>query len=224
MTTIQGTNLNSLTATSASVTPHKSKSLGQDDFLKLMTTQMTHQDPSQPMSNGEFISQMAQFGTVSGIQSLQDSFSTFASSITDSQALQATNLVGRTVSTPGTQGVLSAGGNISGDINLATSSPDVKINITDSSGQVVQTMDLGSQGAGSTSFTWDGKNSNGVMVSPGVYGIQATSNINGTNTALVTDINSKVDSVSVGAGGSGVKVNLAGGLGSISVNQIKQII
>jgi flagellar basal-body rod modification protein FlgD len=208
-----------------SATPAKSTSLGQADFLKLMTTQMTHQDPSSPMTNGDFIAQMAQFGTVSGIQDLQKSFSTFANSITDSQALQATSLVGRTVSAPGTQGLLAVGSNITGDVNLSSSSPDVKVQITDSStGQVVQTLDLGAQAAGSVPFTWDGKNSNGVLASPGVYKVQATGDIAGANTALVTDINSKVDSVSVGANGSGVKVNLAGGLGSVNVNQIKQIL
>ena len=205
--------------------PPKSTSLGQADFLKLMTTQMTHQDPASPMTNGDFITQMAQFGTVSGIQSLQTSFSSFANSITDSQTLQATSLVGRQVSAPGTQGLLAVGGNITGDVNLTGSSPDVQVQVTDSTtGQIVQTVDLGAQAAGSIPFTWDGTSSNGVMASPGVYKIQATANIAGNNTALVTDINSTVDSVSVGTGGSGVKVNLAGGLGSINVNQIKQIL
>ena len=52
----------------------KKEELGQDQFLKLMTTQLQNQDPFKPMENGEFLSQMAQFGTVSGIQGLQDSF------------------------------------------------------------------------------------------------------------------------------------------------------
>ena len=56
----------------------KKKSLGQAEFLKLMTTQMTHQDPTKPMQNGEFLAQMAQFGTVNGIQDLQASFKDFA--------------------------------------------------------------------------------------------------------------------------------------------------
>ena len=42
-------------------------SLGQEDFLKLMTTQLQNQDPFAPMENGEFIAQMAQFSTVTGI-------------------------------------------------------------------------------------------------------------------------------------------------------------
>lgn len=220
-------NYSNLTVTpkKESATPPKSTSLGQADFLKLMTTQMTHQDPSSPMTNGDFITQMAQFGTVSGIQSLQNSFSSFASSITDSQALQATSLVGRQVAAPGTQGLLAVGGKITGDVNLSGSSPNVKVQITDSATkQVVQTVDLGAQETGTVPFTWDGLNSNGVMASPGVYNIEATATIDGTNTALQTDINSHVDSVSVGAGGTGVKVNLAGGLGSVNVNQIKQIL
>ncbi|MGZ5045063.1 MAG: flagellar hook assembly protein FlgD, partial [Methylobacter sp.] len=70
--TIQGAanNYSNLTTTSTPVvaTAAKKTTLGQADFLKLMTTQMTHQDPTKPMENTEFITQMAQFGTVSGIQ------------------------------------------------------------------------------------------------------------------------------------------------------------
>ncbi len=79
-------------------------------FLKLMTTQMTHQDPTKPMENGQFLTQIAQFGTVSGIQDLQKSFGDFANSINSSQALQATSLVGRYVSAPGTKGVVGSRG------------------------------------------------------------------------------------------------------------------
>lgn len=200
------------------------KSLGQADFLNLMSAQMTHQDPSQPMQNGEFITQMAQFGTVSGIQGLQSSFSSFANSINSGQALQATSLVGKQVVAPGTQGVLAAGGSITGDVNLSVSAPDVTLQITDSTGAVVNNVDLGAQAAGAVPFTWNGQNSSGNPAAPGIYNIQATANIGGTNTVLPTDISSKVSSVSIGAGGSGVTVNLAGGLPSVGVSQIKQIL
>ena len=48
--------------------------VGQDQFLELMITQLKNQDPMKPMDNGQFLSQMAQFGTVSGINDLQKSF------------------------------------------------------------------------------------------------------------------------------------------------------
>ena len=189
-----------------------------------MTTQMTHQDPSKPMENGEFITQMAQFGTVSGIQDLQKSFGEFSSSINSSQALQATSLVGRHVSAPSTKGMLEVGGDITGNINLTDSASNIKVAITNTTtGEVVQNLDLGEHSAGKVPFVWDGLNSNKVMASPGVYKIEATAYVDGKNTALETDINSKVDSVTMGSGSTGMKINLKG-LDSVDFNKIKQIL
>ena len=54
-------------------TPKTQKSsLGQEDFLKLMTTQLQNQDPFAPMDNGDFIAQMAQFSTVTGITEINN--------------------------------------------------------------------------------------------------------------------------------------------------------
>jgi flagellar basal-body rod modification protein FlgD len=207
-----------------STAPPKSTSLGQEQFLKLMTTQMTHQDPSNPMENGQFLTQIAQFGTVSGIQDLQKSFGDFADSITSSQALQATSLVGRQVSAPGTKGLLAVGGDISGKINLPDSSPNVNVKIIRSeTGEVVKEMELGAHSEGKVPFVWDGMNSQNVMANPGVYKVEATAYIDGKNTVLETDIDSLVDSVSMGSGANGLKVNLTG-LDSVNFNQIKQIL
>jgi flagellar basal-body rod modification protein FlgD len=225
---IQGTanNYNNLTVTpkKESTTPPKSTSLGQEQFLKLMTTQMTHQDPSNPMENGQFLTQIAQFGTVSGIQDLQKSFGDFADSITSSQALQATSLVGRYVAVPSSQGNLEVGGKIAGNINLPSSATNVKVMVTDAAtGAVVLTKDMGAHAAGKMPFVWDGLNSNEVMVSPGVYKIQATTAIDGKSTALDTEIFSRVEGVTMGSGANGIKVDLVG-LDSVNFNQIKQIL
>jgi len=185
---------------------------------------MTHQDPTQPMQNGEFLTQMAQFGTVAGIQDLQKSFGDFASSINSSQALQATGLVGRYVSVPSSQGNLEVGGKIAGNINIPSSAANVKVTVTDAAtGAVVLTKDMGPHAAGKMPFVWDGLNSNEVMVSPGVYKIQATTAIDGKNTALETEIFSRVEGVTMGSGANGIKVDLTG-LDSVNFNQIKQIL
>jgi len=215
-----------LTATDKPVlaTSAKKTTLGQEQFLKLMTTQMTHQDPTKPMENGDFLSQMAQFGTVAGIQDLQKSFGDFAGSINSSQALQATSLVGRHVSVPGNQGLLAAGGDISGNINLSDSATDVNVKVVNSvTGETVQTINLGNQSAGKVPFAWDGMNANGVMASPGVYKLDVTGSIDGNNTVLETDIKAQVDSITMANGSNGLKVNLTG-LDSVNFNQIKQIL
>ncbi|HCT99755.1 MAG TPA: flagellar hook capping protein [Methylococcaceae bacterium] len=221
---ITTTSVSATTAAASRAAAKSRTSLGQDQFLKLMTTQMTHQDPNEPMKNGEFLSQMAQFGTVSGIQDLQASFANFAASINSDQALQATGLIGRYVSVQSTQGVLPAGGEISGKANLTSSTTSLKIAISKANtGELVQTVDLGNQSAGAIPFVWDGTNSAGTLASPGVYKIQATAQMNGKSTAVPTDINSRVESVNMANGSSGLKVNLAGD-NSVDFAQIKQVL
>ena len=202
----------------------KKKSLGQADFLKLMTTQMTHQDPTKPMDNAQFLSQVAQFGTVSGIQDLQQSFKDFAATISSDQTLQAASLVGRSVSVSSGQGLLSAGGKIKGSVDLPSSSTNVTLKVIDpATGEVVQTKNLGGHSAGPIAFTWDGTNGNGTLANPGVYNIQVEANLDGVNTVLRPDIRAQVESVSMDSGKNSLKVNLMG-LGSVNFNQLKQIL
>ena len=59
--------------------------LGQSDFLKLMITQFKNQDPFQPMENGEFLGQIAQFSTVNGIESLNTAFAGLAETLQGEQ-------------------------------------------------------------------------------------------------------------------------------------------
>ncbi|MEY4718531.1 MAG: hypothetical protein RL563_1149 [Pseudomonadota bacterium] len=214
----------------ATISPTKTaetqkQSLGQEQFLKLLTTQLTHQDPMKPMENGEFLGQMAQFSTVSGIQDLQASFKDFASSISSDQALQAAGLVGRYVSAPGSEALLSApDGRIAGDFELPTSSPDVTLRVMDpQTGETIRDIDLGIQGAGKRSFEWDGLDNNGQMVNPGVYKIQVDASVDGLNTTLPTNLRSQVESVTMGSGSGGLQVNLLG-LEPVKFNQIKQIL
>ena len=211
-------------STIGTVAPKKTN-LGQDEFLKLMTTQMTHQDPTKPMQNGEFLSQMAQFGTVSGIQDLQQSFKDFAASISSNQTLQAASLVGRTVSAPSEEGLLAAGGEIKGTVDLPASSSNVNLKILDPvSGDVIGTKSLGTQSVGPVSFVWDGTNDKGNLAAPGVYKVQVeTTGTDGTNTVLQPDIQSRVESVSMDSSKNSLQVKLAG-LGAVNFNQIKQIL
>ena len=122
--------------------------LGQADFLKLMITQFQNQDPFKPMENGEFLGQIAQFSTVSGIDDLNSGFDSLATSIQDEQALKAASLVGRTVVAETNVGYLGTDRPLNGSVEIDGYVSAVQIDIKDSSGAVIQRLNLGEQRAG----------------------------------------------------------------------------
>ena len=81
--------------------PKAKDSLGQEDFLKLMTTQLQNQDPFAPMENGEFIAQMAQFSTVTGITEMGQTLKSLASQLNEFRVATASDLLGHSVLVPG---------------------------------------------------------------------------------------------------------------------------
>ena len=209
-------------ATSADKVQPAKQELGQDEFLKLLTTQLTHQDPNKPMENGDFLAQMAQFSTVEGIGDLNDSFTEFASSINSGQALQAATLVGQSVLIPSSEAVMSLNKNMGGEIVLNDSTNDLKVSFLDSNGQIVKTMDLGRQEPGNIAFEWNGLLDDGTYADPGVYKIRAEAEIDGNNTFLQTFVNADVESVALGNEKTGIQLALAG-LGDVNFNEVKKI-
>lgn len=203
----------------------ESKDTGQlalEDFMSLMTTQLKNQDPLKPMESGDFLGQIASFGTVSGIADLQDSFSSFAKAMQSDQALQGSSLVGRSVLVPSSIGFMSPEGGLTGQINVAEPVTDLKVKVYNEAGVAVKTLDMGSA-SGYTNFTWDGFDDNGKAMPEGVYQFKATGTVNGENTAFATATIAKVSSVLVGSGSQGLTVNLAG-IGSVPFSEVQEII
>ncbi|MBE0434672.1 MAG: flagellar hook assembly protein FlgD [Methylomicrobium sp.] len=214
--------LSSLGIKTVADNPAKKQELGQEQFLKLMTTQLTHQDPTKPMENGDFLGQMAQFSTVSGIQDLQKSFAEFAGSISSNQALQAASLVGRSVLVPGSEGVFSLNDNMKGEVALTGPTDNLIVEFQNRSGVTVKQLNLGRQSAGNVEFEWDGQLNDGTFANPGVYQIKANASIDNKNTALQTYVNAGVNSVTLGNGSSGIQLSL-NGLDSVRFNDVRRI-
>jgi flagellar basal-body rod modification protein FlgD len=66
--------------------PKAGKGLGKDDFLKLLVTQLSHQDPMEPMQDKEFIAQMAQFSQLEQMTNMAENFNKLTSMVTNTQA------------------------------------------------------------------------------------------------------------------------------------------
>ena len=91
-----------------------SDKLGQADFLKLMTTQLQNQDPFAPMENAEFIAQMAQFSTVTGITEISESLKGMSDQLSEFRIATAANMLGHSVLVPGSTAYPGSDGSISG--------------------------------------------------------------------------------------------------------------
>lgn len=197
--------------------------LGQEDFLTLMIAQFRNQDPFEPMDNGEFLGQLAQFGTVDGIDRLNGAFGQLTSSLTTDQALQASSLVGHNVLADTDRGYMPAGGSIDGAVELGSSAENVQIDINDASGQLVRRISLGQQPAGLINFNWDGLTDAGDRAGEGHYSFAARVTRGVSVESTGTLIKAGIESVSLGRFGEGMSLNLDGGE-QLSMNQVRRIL
>ena len=196
--------------------------LGQAEFLELMTAQLKYQDPLQPMENGDFLGQMAQFGTVSGINDLNNSLNSMSSSFQSNQALQASTLVGRRVLVPSASGFLAETGTLQGSVDLEQPANKVVFMVKNAAGQLVYRQELGIQQAGMVDFEWNGLDANGNRLPQGAYRIEAEVH-RGTEVssgAMFTVVD--VESVTLGAGGQDLTLSVSG-LGDIDMSQVRKI-
>ncbi|MFG6459174.1 flagellar hook assembly protein FlgD [Roseateles sp. BYS96W] len=190
-------------STSGSTMSTKNAADTQDRFLKLLVAQMNNQDPLNPMDNAQVTSQMAQIQQVTSLSTLDTSIKSLGTQLGQMQALQSISLVGREVSVPSDK-LQVVEGVAEGSYELDGAAQAVKLEVLNGSGTVIDTQQLGAQGSGRQTFSWNAgtKAAEGSEVK---YRITAT---NGTATvASTTYAFDKVDAV-YSEGGS-LKLNLA---------------
>ena len=180
----------------------------QDQFMKMLVAQMQYQDPTHPMDSSQMTSQLAQINTVDGINKLNASMSAMSTSLQTSQAYQAAGLIGKTVMAPGSSFTLSNSAASFGVQLPKGGASSVAVNILNSAGQVVDSMNLGSQGAGVIPLSWNGQDASGKTLPDGVYTLQVIANTGGAPVAATGLTASRVNAVSTaGSGGAQLILN-----------------
>ncbi len=193
---------NDVTVTSqAASTSAADTTVTADRFLKLLVAQMQNQDPLNPMDNAQVTSQMAQINTVTGIDKLNTTVQGLSSQFMQLQAVQGASLVGRDVIVPGNKLSIDDTTAVGqGGFELTGAADAVKVEILSPSGAVVQTLNLGAEGAGIHSFDWPAGTA--TSASGLTFRVSATrGGVATTSTALMRD---RVDAISV----SGTTFNL----------------
>src|SRR3954447_6070974 len=154
-------------AASAASAANPAGAMTPNDFLKLMTTQLTTQDPFNPVDNTQMVAQMAQFSQVAGIAQMNQSLQTIAASLGGSRLSDATSWIGHSMLVTSDIATPLRDGSYAGQFTLANPADQVSVNFVDGSGAVVHSETLGAQAAGDMSFAWDGKNEAGETVANG---------------------------------------------------------
>jgi flagellar basal-body rod modification protein FlgD len=198
-----------LTSTSAGTAPTGStpsatsptQPLGQSAFLKLLMAQLSNQDPLNPTSGTEFVTQLAQFSMVEQSQTQSTTLGTISTQLTGLSNSDATQLVGKSVTLSGSTLSWNGSTATSSSVTLGTAAQQVQVQITNSAGTVVRTMQLGSEPAGPLSVSWNGNTDSGQPAPSGNYTMNVTAaDASGGPVAVTQSVTGIVTSVSFSQG------------------------
>ncbi|MFT7774861.1 flagellar hook assembly protein FlgD [Roseateles sp.] len=169
---------------SSNTTAAKNAADTQDRFLKLLVAQMNNQDPLNPMDNAQVTSQMAQIQQVTSLSTLDTSIKNLGLQLGQMQAMQSISLVGREVSVPGNQ-IQVVNGVAGASYELDGAAQTVKLEILGPAGNVIDTQQLGAQGSGRQTFTWNANNlvAEGTEVKYRITALNGTAAVNSTTYA-----------------------------------------
>lgn len=199
----------------------KDQTLGIDSFLTLMTAQLRNQDPLKPLEGTEFISQLATFGTVTGVQDMGTSLETLASSLRATQTLNGATMIGRDILASADSFDHTQGGAVGGQIDVPAGTTSLQLRITDSAGTVVREIQL-ETAEGTQNFTWDGLRSDGTQAESDTYDIEAVATVQGQTGSLEVLMSGRVSSVSLDATGTNLSLNTSA-LGSVSMADVRRV-
>ncbi|MGK6318438.1 flagellar hook assembly protein FlgD [Sphingomonas sp. DT-204] len=195
--------------------------LGQADFLKLMTAQMQNQDPFDPVDNTQMVAQMAQFSSLAGITEMSTTLKSIADKLNATSASDAMAYVGKTVLTEGSVAYPRTAGGFAGQVELDGDASGVILTIADKDGKVLKSVDLGAQKKGTVDFDWDGSTDTGSEAGDGPFTITATARNGTTQVASRTLVWAPVASVSIPS--TGEPVLSLPGVGQVPVSAVRQV-
>ncbi|MES1974494.1 MAG: flagellar hook capping FlgD N-terminal domain-containing protein [Pseudomonadota bacterium] len=220
-TTLTNLGINRTTTSAAAASSSGSTTLGQADFLKLMTAQLNNQDPFAPVDNTQMVAQMAQFSSLAGITDMNTTLKAISDKLGGTSASDALSYVGKTVLTEGDTAYARTSGGIAGAVELDGDATDVNVSITSADGQVLKTIQLGAQSKGTVSYDWDGTTDGGAAAGDGPFKVSVTAANAGTTVASRNLVWAPVAAVSMPASGSPTLT--LPGLGQVAISAVRQI-
>lgn len=168
MATMDVNALSTVTGTTkGSTASAASKTMGKDAFLKLLVTQLQHQDPLNPADSTEFTSQLAQFSSLEQLSNVNDNLNMLKLYQASMNNAQAVSFIGKDIVSKGKTLQVTPGQPVSCEFSLGADAKRVAVSIYDAAGNFVKDIRATALKAGAQSLSWDGKDRNGNTVADG---------------------------------------------------------
>lgn len=205
------------TAAAAAATKTGSQSIDQAGFLKLLTAQMTMQDPTNPMDSNTMVQQMSQMSEVQGITEMNTSMKALLAEAQGNRIGDAASWIGKAALLSSSTAQPLSNGGYAGEITLPKDATSMNVSLVDGSGKTVYTQTLTNQKAGTIDFAWDGKLADGTQASGPLSVVTSAAGSSGainptvSTWATITGVNSP-------AGGSSAQLTTT--LGTIAPSDV----
>ena len=201
--------------------------LNQEDFLALMVAQLKNQDPFKPMDPAQYVGQLAQFSSVSGLSSMNQQLTNLTSSLRGNQVLDGAGLIGRTVIAPGSNLYLDDVSNKDrilpqGMVDVPAGASSVQLIVKDSTGVTVKSQPV-DNARGMQGFSWDGTNNAGGNAPAGSYKIEVVAKVGNENVSLGTSVAARVSSVALDPS-TGSLVLTTDPLGDVAMSDVARVL
>jgi len=196
------------------------KTLGKDDFLKLLVAQLSHQDPLKPQEGAEFVAELAQFSNLEQLMGANDKLSGLSQLSSIGEDSQAMTLVGKTVTYDTKNFSLDGIGTKNLQMNLPSATIETKVEVIDAGGNVVRTIDAGAAAAGDQTLAFDGVGDDGSKLAAGSYSFRVKAKDSaGRLVAAITTHTGKVTAVTR----NGTKTELNIGDAAVSLSDVTKV-
>lgn len=198
--------------------------MGKDDFMKLLMTQLQNQDPLKPMDHHEFASQLAQFGSLEQLQNIQKGIEGLSNGIGDGVKYNALELMGKRVEASGSEVDVISGNPVSLSFTPKEGIQPVKAIVYGDGGKIVREISIDPK-ARASQIEWDGKDAEGKALSSGKYTFRIQGiDKQGMSTELSSELGGKVTGVDLNGKVPSLVVKTASGEARIELSKVKNVL
>jgi flagellar basal-body rod modification protein FlgD len=143
--------------------------LGKDDFMTLLLVELQHQDPTEPMDSDKILTQTSQLATLEATDNTNQALEDLAKALGNTQQFSMVSAIGKTADIGSNAIALDEGSDTNFEIYFPDDIEQGGVQITDVNGNVIKTLDVGTNPKGVYQFTWDGTDASGNSVDSGIY-------------------------------------------------------